>query len=1315
MSDRRVVQRSSTPVRWSGLVFILATGLRLFGTPAWAQVVPQADPLRTKVVAPAGFVATPAPQELSTVLNEISAATLGDISSFQVAAGQNWKFYIDRRSGGVALVEGQGLPWITGSGTATLQSLEQKARAFISHYPNLFQVSPSQLVLDPRGSQNLGEKKQLWSLAFRQVIGGVPVEHSRVVFRISHGNLVQFGVNRILPAGLATPTQPSLTVAEARGILSTYVGGLRPDDLFSENGALLWVLSGTADEVGYTGPLGSGWQPSLVYAFTFNRVGSTAEWRVLIDALTGDVLRFVDSTDYATVLAKSSVLVTNNCADPSHCVPGTAPELPVAMPNLLLQFTGGTCSGNGCYSNSAGAFQYPAGALSATTILQGKYFQVVDTCGPVAASSLAPSNLDLGTSIPLSPLNTDCFPANRESDPGSNPIFGGTGDTHSARALYYHLNLINQKSRYYLPNNSWLQAAAGPTLVTSNLPPACNAFWQGGTGTLNFMRQTTALFCNNTGEVPPVFLHEFGHGLDENDGTGTAPESATGEAMGDTFALLQGQEACFGAGFRLPDPTDPDWGASAGYGSPTAGSKSRRCTGIRELDYTKLCSRGTASDCIAPRDPDPPNGARSGPNPPAEPVADAGTPARWNTMDHVTPEGAADGRANFYDCGEPETTGCAGPLNHGCHCESSIPSQTNWDLAKLLVSSEFGGSVYHRPQGSAEVSGWQYMDRLWYLSRDLAVSGYSVTGPFPDGMTNGCSATDWFSTYRFIDDDNGNLADGTPHADSLFAAFDLHGIACGAAADPTNQRTGCPAPIAAPVAATCGSDAPIQLTWTAAAGATRFRVLRNTLGCGFGFTPVAEVGGSRTSYEDTEAAPGVTYYYSVQPVGANDSCYGFVSNCVAITPSSCTGAPPLAAPTGVTLSTPAANQVRVSWNAVPGAGSYKILRKAGGCSSTGPEEAVGTVQAPTTSFLDGDRLAAQSTYSYRVAASAASCASCASAPSSCQEVVATGTCTQPPAFAGVRSVVTATAGGCKLTVNWQDATPGCPGEVTYSVYRSTNPNFLPAADNLVASGLAATSYEDTKINNGSRYYYIVRATDGKGNSDSNTVRRWEIPVGKLTAGTFKDDAGDTRIAQLFPTAGANSWSVRASGTNNATKQYATSGEGTYPLNACEGLESRTLFLGANPTLSFRSRYDVEQGWDGGYVEIATEASGFSNWTKLQNVNYPGIMASPLGDPACGGPGFADGQQVFTGTSLLDNWSTFSASLSAYANQRVRLRFLFGSDGATVQNGWFLDDIQTTNVLLPALCTASDLPTKEASVPGPQQVPLRKPQGGLAKP
>ena len=1251
-----------------------------------ASVVPQPEPLHASVVAPAGFVATPAPRALALVEAELPAATLADIASFRSAAGSSWQLWMDRRSGAVSLAEGAGLPWTSGATNAA--ALEAKARAFMAEYPNLFQVPASQLVLDTKSTRSFGERGQLWNVAFRQEIGGVPVDGAWVVFRVSHNNLVQFGVVRAIPASAGVSNvAPAISAAAAKGVLGNFLGGLLADDKFLENGVLRWVQRGTADQVGYTGPLGAGWQPELVYRFLFQRAGSNGTWLALVDAIDGGVVRFVDANEYAAVL-KGSVLTGTNCSDPSNCVPGTAEELPVTLPNARIDFVGGTCSGSGCYTNSAGAFEYPAGAVSGTATLQGRYFNLTDACGPIAATGLLPANIDLGRSDPAALAATDCWPAHRESAPGEGPATGGPGDTRSARTIFYHLNLINEKSRFYLPGNAWLKGVDGgepvPTVVT-NAPPACNAFWSGGVDALVFMKLTPGLNCNNTGEVPAIGLHEFGHALDSYDGTGTAPESATGEAMGDTFALLQGQQACFGSGFRLPSPNNPNWGATAGYGDATTGSKSRLCTGIRELDYTKFCSRGASAvaDCIAPRDPDAPNGSRSGLNPPANP-ADAGTPARWNHMIETAPVGVADGISNFYDCGGPETTGCAGPLNHGCHCESSIASQANWDLAKQLIASEFSGDVYRVPQGPAEVSGWQYMDRLWYLTRDLAVSGYSVSGPFPEGTTNGCTVTDWYSTYRLIDDDNGNLADGTPHADILFSAFDLHGMACGAAPDTSNQGSGCPAPIAAPAANTCGANAPVQLSWTPTAGVTEYRVLRNTLGCGFGFTPVGTVGGSRTFFEDSEVAPGVTYYYSVQPIGQNASCYGQVSNCVTVTPSSCGGVS-IAPPSSVTVSTPAANTVQVDWSAVAGAGSYKILRKEGDCSSNAPEQAVGT--ATTTTFTDQDRLVGGSTYSYRVVSSTASCASCASAPSVCKSVTASGSCNSTPSFAGVQKVVSATDGACRLDVSWAAGTPACGGaSLKYDVYRSTDPNFTPDASNRVASGLAGTEWSDKGVDSGTRYYYVVRATDSNGNADTNTVRRWETPAGKLTPGTFKDDGGDTQPVKLrrSPTP-SNNWAIRDSGPNNATKHYATTATGNYATNSCQGLETDTIFLGANPTLTFRSRFDIEPGWDGGYVEVATADSGFSNWTKLGSVNYPGVMAGPAGDPACGGPGFADGQQVFTGMSLLDGWSNHSAALSAYANQAVRIRFLFSSDGATEQGGWFIDDIAVSDAKLPAGC------------------------------
>src|SRR6187402_3255085 len=111
------------------------------------------DALQSNVLAPAGFVATVAPVELSKVLDEVPAQTLSAVSAFEAEAGSNWRFYVDRRSGGMALVEGEGIPW-AGS---TLDELAARCRDFVRRYPDLFAVPESQLVLDPQASVHAGE------------------------------------------------------------------------------------------------------------------------------------------------------------------------------------------------------------------------------------------------------------------------------------------------------------------------------------------------------------------------------------------------------------------------------------------------------------------------------------------------------------------------------------------------------------------------------------------------------------------------------------------------------------------------------------------------------------------------------------------------------------------------------------------------------------------------------------------------------------------------------------------------------------------------------------------------------------------------------------------------------------------------------------------------------------------------------------------------------------------------------------------------------------------------------------------------------
>ena len=90
--------------RWQQLLVMLtmATGLVLLAQPAGAVVQPRhQDSLSAKVLAPAGFIATVVPQEISEIKDEVDAALLSELSAFRAEAGPSWRFWVDRRSGGI--------------------------------------------------------------------------------------------------------------------------------------------------------------------------------------------------------------------------------------------------------------------------------------------------------------------------------------------------------------------------------------------------------------------------------------------------------------------------------------------------------------------------------------------------------------------------------------------------------------------------------------------------------------------------------------------------------------------------------------------------------------------------------------------------------------------------------------------------------------------------------------------------------------------------------------------------------------------------------------------------------------------------------------------------------------------------------------------------------------------------------------------------------------------------------------------------------------------------------------------------------------
>lgn len=692
----------------------------------------------------------------------------GAWEAFRAVHGQAWSVYLDRRSGAPLLVEGRGLPWPIAKG-ATVESIAASLRTFIAGSKTLLFADNAELVLDRPASGSLSP--DVWQIAFRRAIAGVPVVGERYVFTIGHGNLISFGATRWSRID-ANPV-PDIEATEALSRLTAYMGlnvadGVRMIDKGSLQ--LISLRAGAASGGAYSGPLGAGYGSALVWRLALKVEGEPGTWEALIDAHTGAIRSFRDVNDYAQ--AKGGVYPVSN---------DQLPPDGVEQADYPMPFTDITINAAPQTTSSSGAFSCTPGGATATTTLAGQYVRVVDTCGAISQSVSCDDDLDLSGSS-----GTDC----------AVPAGSSAGNTHAARTGFYHLNRIAEHGRYWLPTRTWLAAQLTDNV---NLNQTCNAYWDGTS--VNFFKSGGG--CRNTGEIAGIFLHEWGHGLDANDGGGLDNPS---EAYADVVAFMSTHVSCIGRGFDMTNNC-------GGYGDACL-----NCTGIRDVDYAARASN---------------------------------TPA--------TPSGFL-------------TTYCqggSGPCGKEVHCEGYVGAETLWDLAVRDLPAS----------GLDPASSWQLADKLWYKSR-LGSGGNAYNCALPN--SDGCGATSWFTKLRTIDDDDGNLANGTPHAAAIYAAFNRHKIACGLAGDASNQNSStCPA-LGTPVLTATARSAAAQLDWTAVAGATGYNVLRNDASCASGSTIIATVPG--TSFTDTGLANGFAEYYAVQAVGANAACDGRLSNCQAVIP-----------------------------------------------------------------------------------------------------------------------------------------------------------------------------------------------------------------------------------------------------------------------------------------------------------------------------------------------------------------------------------------------------------------------------------------------
>ncbi|HLL56098.1 MAG TPA: S8 family serine peptidase, partial [Myxococcaceae bacterium] len=525
------------------------------------------------------------------------------------------------------------------------------------------------------------------------------------------------------------------------------------------------------------------------------------------------------------------------------------------------------------------------------------------------------------------------------------------------------------------------------------------------------------------------------------------------------------------------------------------------------------------------------------------------------------------------------------------------------------------------------IAGAAALVRQYFINQGMNVPSAAMTKAYLMNSARymtGTGANDnlWSNSQGMGSVDMGMAFDGTPRllddqtAPNLFTASGQTRTFSGSIAD-------------------SGKPFRVTLAWTDAPGSTTGNAYNNNLDLtvtiggntykGNVFTGRSSVtGGTADAANNVESVflpAGQTGNFTITVTATNINSDGVPNvggaldqDFALIAYNSCDNAP--TTPTGTAATVTGDNQIEVAWTATD-ATSYNIYRAT---TAGGPYTRVASASA--SPYVD-TTVSGGTTYYYVVRG--VLCAE--SANSNEASATATGACTLPPSFAGLATAASAGQSTCGNTLTWANGSPACGGTLSYSVYRATTSGFTPAVANRIATGISGTSFLDNlNVSQGTTYYYVVRATEaGEAISEeSNTVQRSASPTGAVTPGArYFDDFDGNR-----PPSASAYWIPSTisgtSGTVNLTSgcrfqssntsyrvmgPASTSCAGTYPVST-----QTRLVLGGNgstagvngfaipassttPQLTFNLWYDIENSYDGVYLNYST-SSATGPWTRV---------------------------------------------------------------------------------------------------------------------
>ncbi|MGM9614365.1 MAG: L,D-transpeptidase family protein [Oscillospiraceae bacterium] len=439
----------------------------------------------------------------------------------------------------------------------------------------------------------------------------------------------------------------------------------------------------------------------------------------------------------------------------------------------------------------------------------------------------------------------------------------------------------------------------------------------------------------------------------------------------------------------------------------------------------------------------------------------------------------------------------------------------------------------------------------------------------------------------------------------------------------------------------------VAITWKASEGAEKYRVFRKTANTGW--TRVCDsVAG--TSFMDTTAVSGTTYWYTVRCLNADGTAYtsGFDAEGLTITF--------FTAPEFSSINNTAAG-MQVSWKAVSGANMYRLYRRVPGGSWEW------LIDTADTSYTDTTAVSG-STYYYCLRCVNGERGPYLSAYRSSEEV-------RFIAAPEITSVSNLTHG---ISISW-DAVPGAE---QYCVFRKTEDSTWKSICNLTSK----TTFVDTTAVSGTRYYYTVRCISADGSSYTSSHR----------AGTPITCVDTPELSAIANTANGVSLSWKKVSGAGSYRVYRKTEGGSWKYVT---ETTTTTFYDVTAPASTKVYYTVRalsadsskclSSFDAQGLGITTPAATYYNtplkqtiptlsggsWKKVSSLWYYYVDGTPVKD----GLYSIDGYNYYFNQSGAMQTGWVITSYKTADGKSHTARSYFTSDGHRKESGWGIRNSQ----------------------------------------